>query len=43
MLRLYRLLFSIMSETYITRGDTTAAVRADSVAQAIERNLQGRE
>jgi hypothetical protein len=39
MLRLYRLLFTIMGDTYLTRGDTTAAVRADSVAQAIERNL----
>ena len=39
MLRLYRLMFTIMAETYVTRGDTTAAVRADSVAQAIERNL----
>lgn len=43
MLRLYRLLYTIMSETYMTRGDTTLAVRADSVAQAIERNLRGRE
>jgi hypothetical protein len=43
MLRLYRLLYSIMGETYVTRGDTTSAVRADSVAQAIERNLRGRE
>jgi hypothetical protein len=43
MLRLYRLLYTIMGETYITRGDTTSAMRADSVAQAIERNLRGRE
>jgi hypothetical protein len=43
MLRLYRLLYTIMSETYRTEGDSVKAVRADSVAQAIERNLRGRE
>jgi hypothetical protein len=43
MLRLYRLMFTIMAETYITRGDTTAAVRSDSVAQAIDRNLPAQE
>jgi hypothetical protein len=32
-----------MSDTYLTRGDTTSAARADSVAQAIESNLRGRE
>jgi hypothetical protein len=43
MLRLYRLMFTIMAETYITRGDTAAAVRSDSVAQAIDRNLPAQE
>jgi hypothetical protein len=43
MLRLYRLLYSIAGETYRTRGDTTLATRADSVSQAIDRNLRGRE
>lgn len=43
MLRLYRLLFSIAGDTYLTRGDTVRSVRSDSVAQAIDRNLRGRE
>ncbi len=43
MLRVYRLLYSIMGETYRSRGDTALGVRADSVAAAIEHNLRGRE
>jgi VanZ family protein len=40
MLRLYRLLYSIMGQAYLTQADTVRAVRADSVARAIEWNLR---
>jgi hypothetical protein len=43
MLRVYRLLYSIVGESYRKMGDSTLAVRADSVAAAIEHNLRGRE
>jgi hypothetical protein len=39
MLQLYRLLFTIMSDTYTARGDTVHAARADSVVQALEWNI----
>ncbi|MEO8199454.1 MAG: DUF2723 domain-containing protein [Gemmatimonadota bacterium] len=43
MLRLYRLLYQIAGDAYLSRGDTASSVRADSVVAQIERNLHGRE
>ncbi|MGE0352930.1 MAG: DUF2723 domain-containing protein [Gemmatimonadales bacterium] len=40
MLRLYRLMYEIAGQTFLTEGDTAQAVRADSVAQAIARSLK---
>ncbi len=43
MLRLYRLLYTVMGDTYQVQGDTAAAVRADSVARAIDQNLRAED
>jgi len=43
MLRVERLIYSIAGEVYRQQGDSALAIRADSVATAIQRNLRGRE